>query len=868
MQSPATGIVCQPNKRLAFSLCLLLLVFTTLELSAPAAPLQLSGAGVQPVDTGVSYLIEGEQRLLLGQLRESTLADHWQEADPGPINFGYRSDPIWYRFLVSNQHGDGARYLELSYPLLDDIEFYQVHSNRIVERAVAGDRLPHGERPLDSRSFVFPLEVPPGQSHEIYLRVQTSGAHQVPMRLWQPTAFYQHSQRDLLERGMFYGMLLIMATFNLLLYFAMRDRSFVLFFGVQALLLASMSTLHGVAFQYLFPNNPWLHEAIILIAVPLAVVFFCLFCADFLNLRTRFRPGFWVVMACAGLCGVAAIGGAILPYAVSTRFSVALIAVVCLVILAVGLVLAWRGDRSGRLFVLAWFALLLGVVGHILNLSGFFSSLLFMSYAMETGAVLASLVFSFALGDRFHRERQARIEEQQARIQAMHERELAEARIVHSARHHYLTGLPNRAALEQCLAEQIADTAKQGGRLALVMLHLRGFDDINKTLGHENADGLLCQLATRLNDQVAQLPAHIQIDQPESGPVACAHVEGITFACVFRTGRRADVFSRMQVLARGVQQPIKLMGLSLSVGVVGGCAFYPDDSQDVPTLLRHAFIAFDRASNDVSGMAMFTDEGNAYSARRLTLMTELQWAIDNHGLALYFQPQVCLADARLFGFEALIRWNHPEHGFVPPDEFIPIAERGGMMQPLTHWVLDQAMAFLGRLESNGHLVSVSVNISAINLLDPGFVDSVSSLLDEHRLDAHRLVLEVTETAAMQDPEAALEKLRRLSDRGVRLSIDDFGTGYSSLSYIRQLPVHEIKIDRSFVMEIDRNSDDATIVRTTVNMCHDLGYKIVAEGVETQSGYDLLAQMGCDVAQGYFLARPMPEDQVFIWLAER
>jgi diguanylate cyclase (GGDEF)-like protein len=839
------------------------------------AAVQLTDEGRQAVVGQISFLPEtpadsGQADTSPQFLRAALSSSNWQPLSADDINFGYTETPIWYRFDLRNNGVADKRYLEISYPLLDHVSFYQIDDKGLVQRQVTGDRLPFKQRPRLHRSFVFPLTVPLGEQHQVFIRVQTSGAHQVPLTLWQPQAFYLHNQWDMALRGMLYGMLLVMAVFNLLLFLSMRERSFALFAMVQLLLLVCMSSLHGVALQYLFPSVPRLHELAILVGVPLAVVFFCLFCNDFLQLRERMPRAYLVVSGFAVVCALASLGGFLLPYALSTRISVSLVALTSIAILLIGVMRSFRGDRGGHLFVAAWCALLVGVVGHVLSLSGAFSSVVFSSYAMEIGAVMASLVFSFALGDRFHRERQARINEQQARIRAMHAREMAEAKIVENASHHYLTGLPNRAALEECLEQEIKVCTQQGEKLALVMLHLRGFDDINKTLGHENADQVLCQLAERLEAQVAELPGHCRIDAQGrigNNGSACAHVEGITFACVFRTGRRDDMLNRMQILARGVQQPLAIKGMNLSVGVVCGCSMFPDDSQDSSTLLRHAFIAFDRAGHDVQGMAVFSEDSNLYNARRLGLLSDLQQAIDNDGLSLSLQPQIHAATGELFGFEALLRWQHPEHGFVPPDEFIPMAERGGFMQPLTYWVLERALSCVKRLEQNNQPLNVSVNISAVNLLDPQFVQQVDELLSRYALPPGRLVLEVTETAAMQDPEAALQKLRALSDAGVHLSIDDFGTGYSSLSYIRKLPVHEIKIDRSFVMEMDRNQDDATIVRATINMCHDLGYTVVAEGVETQHALDQLIQLGCDIAQGYFISRPLPEADVPNWVED-
>lgn len=817
------------------------------------------------ITEGYQYLVERGEPLSLEQIRDPAMAGQWQDLEGQP-NFGYRRDVFWYRLDLEVQDpGAFRRYFEVTYPLLDRVELFHLAGDQLAFQASTGDRLPHGQRPIDVRTFVFPLELDQTQDHTLYLRVQTSGSHQVPARLWEPDEFYSHNEKDMMWRAMFYGMLLIMAVSTLYLTFSMRERSFLYFFAVQVLLLVIMSGLHGVSFQHLFPRRPWVHELLILTSVPLGTLAFSMFSIEFLNLRTRLLWAYRLLSLMAGLSFLAFLAGFFLSYDVSTRISVLLAALVCLSILTTGLALLQRGDRSARHFVVAWLALLLGVVSHILGLSAVLPEGFQIPYAVETGSVLASLLLYFALGDRFHTERSARIDEQHARIEAMRARELAESKVIEAARQHALTGLPNRVALEECLNLQIRTGTGPGGSLALVLLHLRGFDDINKTLGHENADAILTQIAFRMDGLVKDQAGHLLIENQASRAFAVAHVEGVTFACVFRPPHHEDMAPLMNALAEGVRQPVEFRGLSVDLGVVGGCSFYPDDSPDVPTLLRHAFIAFDRADAEADHMAVFTPDLNPYSERRLTLMTNLRKALDNDGLTLSFQPQLRVSTGEVTGFEALLRWQHPEHGFVPPDEFIPMAEQTGLIRPVTAWVLEKSLTFCRELEEGGFPVAVSVNVSAVNLRETSFVAMVREALERHQIDPHRLVLEVTETATMVDPKSALQCLRSLNEAGIRLSIDDFGTGYSSLSYIRKLPVHEIKIDRSFVMEMDSNRGDATIVRTTINMCHDLGYEVVAEGVENQDTCDLLLSLGCDIAQGYHLARPIPQPEVMDWL---
>ncbi|MDX1696515.1 MAG: EAL domain-containing protein, partial [Ketobacteraceae bacterium] len=240
-------------------------------------------------------------------------------------------------------------------------------------------------------------------------------------------------------------------------------------------------------------------------------------------------------------------------------------------------------------------------------------------------------------------------------------------------------------------------------------------------------------------------------------------------------------------------------------------------------------------------------------------------AIEQDSLQLYFQPQVDLKTQQVTGAEVLIRWIHSEHGFIPPDEFIPLAERTGVIQPLTYWICKNAFAALKRFKTKGFDLSLSINISARNLQDRLFQSTVLQLAENEQLSTSEIILELTETAVMVNPEEALEMLNALSRTGIKLSIDDFGTGYSSLSYLKRLPVKELKIDRTFVMEMAQNPDDQVIVDTTLQMAHNLGLIVVAEGIEDQETLNYLASKGCDYAQGYHIARPMPESEFVEWM---
>ena len=850
-------------------LVLVLCVLLVFVVRTHGAELKVSeNASWQSVAESIDYLEEDGQRLNAKAVIDGARASDWHEADD-EINFGYTDSAYWYRLSLRNPSPRKIeRILEISYPLLDRVEFFEVRNGKVQERTVTGDHHPFGSRPLGHRTFAFPIDLDSGETSQVLLRVSTSGSHQLPLTLWQPAAFFEANEKDMVGRSMFYGMLVIIIIFNVFLYLVIGDRSYIYYVVTTVTLLTVLASLHGTAFQFLYPQYPQVNGLVTQVSGALIAFCFSFFARDFLNLdRTRPIPNaiFLGLMLISATNTVASL---FISYNLSTLLSVVVAIITICMMLVVGILMAASGDRGARYFTLAWMVFLVGTMYWMLNLLGVIETSFWARYGVETGAVAQALLLTFGLGHRFNREREHRITEQQQRLRAMEEREALERDLCDQASHHNLTRLPGRNLLEAALERSIEKLEMEPEQqLALVLIHFRGFDDINKTLGHENADQLLCQLAHRMNDVVLRLSDTVVIEEVDGYQHGVAHVEGITFAAIFLPQRPESMVEQMEQLVSALRQPVEFRGLNLDVRMVGGCSFYPDDSEDVTTLLRHAFIAFDQADSDVSHVAVYTEDINPYSERRLTLMTQLRQAIQDDSLTLHFQPQVRVSSGEVCGFEVLLRWTHPEHGFIPPDEFIPMSEQTGLIKPLTQWVVNHSLAFCRLMLDSGLDIRISVNISALNLQEPGFADNIVTLLEHHGIEPSRLILEVTETATMINPKDALAALRSLHDAGIRLAIDDFGTGYSSLSYIRKLPVHEIKIDRSFVMEMDANRDDATIVRTTINMCHDLGFEVVAEGVESSNTCELLRTMSCDIIQGFHLARPMPDERVAPWLDE-
>jgi diguanylate cyclase (GGDEF)-like protein len=418
--------------------------------------------------------------------------------------------------------------------------------------------------------------------------------------------------------------------------------------------------------------------------------------------------------------------------------------------------------------------------------------------------------------------------------------------------HDSLTGLANRT-LFQTTVDNVARTSSPQAAAAVMLMDLDRFKEVNDTLGHESGDRLLVEISRRLIELF-----------PDDATVA--RLGGDEFAVVLPTveGPACAAALADEVLA-ALEQPFVVGDLNLEIGASIGVALAPVHGTDAAMLLQRADVAMYSAKESRSGVEVYDPDRDEYSPRRLMLAAELRHAIERGQLTLHYQPKADLGTGGITGVEALLRWHHPDYGFVPPDEFIPLAEHTGLIRALTRWVLAAAVAQCGSWHRRGLHLNVAVNLSVRALVDVGLPDEVEGLLREAGVPPTSLTLEITESSIMADPARSIGVLERLSELGIMLSIDDFGTGYSSLSYLKKLPVGEVKVDRSFVMNMTSDQDDAVIVRSTIDLARNLGLRVVAEGVEDRSTWETLSSLGCDAAQGYYLGRPMPVLQLDRWL---
>lgn len=840
--------------------CFFLLIMMTLPVFAFGDAVHLSGIA-QPTSMGkyLDYFEDPAHSETIDSLLAKPSAFQWHPNASDIPNMGYTSSTFWFRLKVDNDTQTASDHLiEIGYPMLNKIEYYLVAEGKLKAHLFSGSHHPYHERTVAHRNFVFELDLEPGKQAEIYLKVRSESSIQVPIVMARTLPYFEQDQMELINKTLYYGMMLVMVLYNLFLFFSLREIVYIYYVAFVSSLMAVQFCLHGFSSQYFWPDMPHLQDYGVQFLVPSCVLFASLFTRKFLHLSLNSPYTENVFKLTTWLSFVSMTGAFFFDYSLSIRVSIVTVIIASITCLFIGPYLWSKGHQHARFYSIAWLCIALTAVALALSKLGIIPRTYLTENGLQIGAAAEAVLLSLALADRLNREKRNRF--------------AAEAKLVFSALHHPTTHLPNRAYLINWLEAQRQTFDAGKGRpstLHIVLIHLHRFHEVNKTLGHQQADRFLTKITRDLSDFVQSIPGIVCLEDQNDQQHYISSLEGVRFAFVIDASLTDSPKQIAKLLVAKIVEPIEFDGMLIAVGGVAGTASYSTTDAntivDSALVIRHAQIALDHGRKVGKSVMEYTEAINPYNARRLNIAGELRQAMLRDELELYFQPKVDAKTKHINSMEALLRWQHPVHGFIPPDEFIPIAEQAGLINALTLWVVDHAIDHVDQLNKQSLSIAVAVNISAINLKDRQFPESIREILKKYHVKASQLSLEVTETAMMDDPARALDILKQLNAIGIRLSIDDFGTGYSSLAYIKQLSVQEIKIDRSFVMEMDNSKSDAIIVQTTVNMCHDLSLEVVAEGVETETASASLQKMGCDYLQGYYFSRPLPFKQLVEWL---
>lgn len=579
------------------------------------------------------------------------------------------------------------------------------------------------------------------------------------------------------------------------------------------------------------------------------------------------------ILALAGVYAVCAVAIGLLPWPRLFRLGRAdrLLRVWSTAsLLLIGAALAVTGGSTSPLFLLYALAAVFFAAAYPLRIQLFFALASLGSYAgavaLGSGPADVNVVFVRAslflivaglaanVSRELRRQLVAHIEARRELEVRAEELEQLAAENERLALHDALTGLANRVLFNERVERALATARRRGEQAAVLVVDLDDFKEVNDVLGHASGDALLRQIAPRLQETLRDEDT-------------VARMGGDEFAVLLPEVADAEGAATVAAkLVRALEQPFALADVTIGIEASVGIALFPDHGEDGDELIRHADTAMYAAKEDRSGWTIYGGARDDLSPHRLALLGEIRTALETRQLVVHYQPMVDIRDGSLRGFEALVRWQHPERGLLPPGEFVPLVEQTSLIGPLTLEVLERALGECRRWRDGGLEIPVSVNVSVRSLHNERFPAEIAAVLARHGLGVSALVLELTESAIMTQPKRAAGVLEQLDRMGVQLVLDDFGTGYSSLVHLTRLPVSELKIDRAFVSNMRSDPNSLVIVRSMINIGRNLGLTVVAEGVEDEETWNRLSRFGCEVVQGYYLSEPLPAEELRPWLA--
>ncbi|WP_273208194.1 EAL domain-containing protein [Marinobacter subterrani] len=817
----------------------------------------------EPIESRFQYWEDPGGEATLAQVLAIPEAE-WQPRPSGEAAFGITDSAYWLRVQVRNQTSrDQLLIAELAYSQLDDVVFHELAGDTLIRRFSTGDTRPFYPRDVDHPNMLFRFHVAPDAAKTLYIRVATQGTMVVPLRIWQQSDFYEAAANQQKLQFFYYGGLAVIILINLAVFLTLREKLYLFYALAVFGYFLFFAAVRGFTLQHIYPAAPFLHAHVLMLSIPFLAMFSILFCMEFLKVRSHSPRLYRALQAMLVFEILFFLSAPLLNYATGIRLAAVSAFVFFSLLLVAGPVSWAAGVRAGAFFTLAWTPLTLGISATAGRALGLLPENFFTEYAMQIGSGLEAFILTLALADRLYREREQKIQAQADILQQQKARHEAQDQLNEALTHDPVTGLPNRNRFEWMVDEQLK--RDPNGRYMVGVARVTRLKEINRTLGLERSERLLKRMAQQMTELAEKLPMVHSTQDARGRDERVYQLAGDSFGLLVDVSKAGDKFQVLDNALKQLAEPVMIDHLAIEPGPRFGVASYPEHGRKAALLIRNAHVGMEMAPHGHYESGFYSSKNDIYDERRLTLMSDLRKALRLNQPELHYQPKFSLATGRVTGIEALIRWHHPERGWVSPEEFIPLAEKTGVIKHLTRWVVDQALNDLKSLHATDPELTVSVNISARDLVSPELKGLFETRMKRYQLSPDQIIVELTETAAMDDPEKGLEALEALAQIGLKISIDDFGAGYSSLSYLKKLPASEIKLDRALLQDIDTSDSARMIVETAISMGHGLGFQVVAEGVESGQAARLLHRMGADLLQGYWLCRPKSLSELEQWL---
>lgn len=773
-------------------------------------------------------------------------------------NFSFTQSAYWMRFSIdwSKSKVKDDLLFVINAPTVDELNLYILDNKGNITSKISGYRQAQSTRDILHHNYIFELK--PELGTQFLLRAKTNTALIIPLEIWQEKEFAQQNYFDVMFIGSYFGVLLVMFFYNFFIYLSTRDKSY-LFYILFILSYGSLQfTLDGLMGFWVHGESTLLRAYDVMLIPAISGILSLLFSASFLQTKTKLPRLHRFIVATIFLF-VFFLFITLMTNGETLKFIIHLSLWTTFLLFTAGLLALKTRQPGAQYFMFAWLFLIIGTATYLLAILGLFSSMEVLVYSMKTGSAIEIVLLSLGLADRMNQERR-----QKERLQA--EKTEMESRAQMLASVDTRTGMPNRAQLQQQIDRYSYDNKK----FSLVLMKVMGFKKINNTLGHENGDELLKLMALKIDSVFSGASVHTYSVGNNAEGIAShvAVVDSLTFAAILRENDDQILNELALELRDKISGTIEFKDVVLDLEVLMGITSSDTQFKTSERIVHEAQVGMAAANKFEKRIGIYSPLIDPYSEEQLSLMGHLRKAVEQETLDLYCQPQMKLEDMSLVGFESLLRWKDNNGQFVSPNSFIPLAESCGVIRPLTRWVIRQSLLRLSELQKQVENVQVSINLSVSNLREEDLVGFIKDQIQEFEINPARVKFEITESSMIENEDMALNRLLQLRRLGCQISIDDYGSGYASLGYLKQLPISEVKIDRSFIMGLAESVDDQVIVKATIQMCHDLGLKVVGEGVETPQVLKLLKAFHCDFAQGYLLGKPAPfsTQEVQSWIS--
>jgi len=789
--------------------------------------------------------------------------------DNSAPNFGHSDSAYWLSVDIENPRSNSvSRIITLKSPLTDLVSFYVISDKDILDSYTTGDKVPFNIRRIPHPNPSIEIQIDAHSIVQVLIRQVTSSPIQFDAVLMSKDDFYKEHLSSTAQSMFYYGILFLVMLFGAYTFWITKERIFASYTAYIFFRILLQSSLAGFAFQYLFPNLPSIQNLVLVLSASATMASFALFTSHLFNVK-GFRSSLIKVLMLLTTTPCLIM---FTDYQFALILTKAIGLLTLILLMEYACFYALKGIQIARFYLMTmcivfvttgYFTLSqFGWVPHSNQLHSFF----------QLGMMLEILLLVILISMRFEQETKQRV---MAEVQAQkhsQESDLLEKQLHHRAFHHPKNLLPNDVYFHQTYQNMIATDGFSSHAIVFIKVHkLKEFD---RTLGSKSSERLTQALAKHLNASLRAYPSIVAVEQSSSGPVKLAALDQSSFLFLADVESEKKISTLVRSISDRLKHPFTFESINLDLDIRIGIAFStqpPEDievcSQVLDELIREAKIAANLAFEKRRLFHSYNEREDHFNEERLSLAAELRMALQNNELTLAYQPQIYLSSKVCYGLEALLRWHNSGQGMISPEEFISVAEQNGLIKPLTLWVINKALREFGHIREAQPQLQLSINISVLNLHEPGFVEAVSDALIKTQVPAENLTLEITESSLISDDLQEKRTLNELKDLGIQLSIDDFGTGYSGLSQIHNLAAHELKIDKSFIFDINQKPSAETIVKASINIAHDLGMKVVAEGIENAESENTLTQLGCDIGQGFLYARPMDMDAVRIWLTE-